>query len=80
MKKLKAKKLMALLLTAAMAFSMAGCGGKDAEDTTETVQQHRKLQKLRQTTKMQIPRMQAIQMPQHLVKSASTLKTVYSDS
>ena len=31
---MKAKKLMALLLTAAMAFSMVGCGGKDAEDTT----------------------------------------------
>ena len=31
---MKAKKLMALLLTAAMAFSMAGCGGKDATDTT----------------------------------------------
>ncbi|MGN1159337.1 MAG: hypothetical protein ACI4SE_03985, partial [Lachnospiraceae bacterium] len=34
MKKLKAKKLMALLLTAAMAISMVGCGGTDAEDTT----------------------------------------------
>ena len=31
---MKAKKLMALLLTAAMAISMVGCGGTDAEDTT----------------------------------------------
>ena len=34
MKKLKAKKITALLLTAAMAFAMVGCGGDDAKDTS----------------------------------------------
>lgn len=77
---MKAKKLMALLLTAAMAFSMVGCGGKDARTQPETVQQHRKLQKPRQTTQMQTAQMQAVQMLQYRAKSASTLKTVYSDS